>query len=212
MSDLLAAIPRWLILALIFLAMIWLLMAILVLWDATRRRLSRQQRLQWLLLAFVPLVGPLLYLMNRPSPAESDSGRRFTALKPPDMSKDKRLPTILAADLIRQENPRPAAPMPRATYRLLASEGPHRGTTYNLGSLPALIGRDLDCTIRLDNDHGVSRHHAELYQAAGQDGRLHLKDLGSTHGTFVNGHQIQDTPLTPGDKLLLGHSLLILEK
>lgn len=61
----------------------------------------------------------------------------------------------------------------------------------------ASIGRQEDCTIRLDEGH-VSRLHASLKMS--QD-KLLLKDEGSENGTFVNGVKISEVVLRPGDKI-----------
>jgi hypothetical protein len=187
----------------LFLAAIWVLSIFLVAWDARRRQLPAR----WIILSLIPFAGALAYLAGRLR--RRTTPQRVTALKPPEMEvarrqpAGKRMPTVLAADLLRQEQPQPAGPV---THTLVAEEGPYQGQQFALTSLPMRIGRDLDCAIRLDDDHGVSRHHAELYR---QNGRLHIKDLNSTHGTFVNGRQVQDAELAPGDTLKLGHSLLI---
>ena len=52
----------------------------------------------------------------------------------------------------------------------------------------------------------LTRRHAELYQQAGV---LRLRDLRSAHGTLVNGFTISDKGLMPGDKIQVGHSLLV---
>src|SRR5258708_37706534 len=44
----------------------------------------------------------------------------------------------------------------------------------------------------------VSRSHAEIY---GGGDRLHLRDLGSSNGTFLNGQLITDCRLVEGDLL-----------
>jgi hypothetical protein len=193
---------------LLFLAAIWVFSIFLVAWDARRRQLPAR----WIILSLIPFAGALAYLagrLRRPAPS-----RRVTALKPPEMEvarrqpAAKRMPTVLAADLLRQEQPQPAARgLAPTAHTLVAEEGPYQGQRFALTSLPVRIGRDLDCALRLDDDHGVSRHHAELYR---QNGQLRIKDLNSTHGTFVNGRQVQDAELAPGDTLKLGHSYLTL--
>jgi pSer/pThr/pTyr-binding forkhead associated (FHA) protein len=46
----------------------------------------------------------------------------------------------------------------------------------------------------------VSGKHAELFT---EDGRLHVRDMGSTNGTYVNGKRIENrpVPLFDGDRV-----------
>ena len=48
----------------------------------------------------------------------------------------------------------------------------------------------------------VSRLHCRLSLDAGH--HLHVEDLGSTNGTWVNGRKIKRAPLVTGDKLKVG--------
>ena len=66
----------------------------------------------------------------------------------------------------------------------------------------ALIGRDLDCDIRVVNQE-VSRHHAVIFR---KDGKTFVQDLGSSNGTFVNGIKVSTEPtqLLAGDTVTLG--------
>ncbi len=64
-------------------------------------------------------------------------------------------------------------------------------------SSKASIGRQEDCTIRLNEGH-VSRLHASLKMS---HEKLLLKDEGSENGTFVNGVRITEVVLRPGDKV-----------
>lgn len=76
---------------------------------------------------------------------------------------------------------------------------PQRGRQYEVQG-QAMLGRGLDCSIRLE-EATVSRHHAEinwhfvLYQ---------IRDLDSANGTFVNGTQVLRAPLGDGDLIELG--------
>jgi hypothetical protein len=193
----------------LLLAAIWVVSILVVAWDATRQHLPAR----WIILSLIPFAGALAYLAGRLR-RQPSTPQRVTALKPPEIEvgqrrpAEKRMPTVLAADLLREDQPQPVSTLPN-TYTLIAEEGPHQGQQFALTTaLPLRIGRDLDCAVRLDDDHGVSRHHAELYR---QNGRLRIKDLNSTHGTFVNGRQVQDAELVSGDTLKLGHSRLILQ-
>jgi ABC transport system ATP-binding/permease protein len=55
----------------------------------------------------------------------------------------------------------------------------------------------------------VSRLHCQLTATADS---LHVKDLGSTNGTFVNGTRIQAAQLKNGDKLAVGRLELIVSR
>ena len=66
------------------------------------------------------------------------------------------------------------------------------------------VGRDAGCALLL-TDASVSRRHARL---AFVDGDLRVKDLGSRNGTRVNGKDVHEGPLRPGDRLEVGNVLL----
>ena len=70
----------------------------------------------------------------------------------------------------------------------------------SLQSLPFSIGRRSQCDLHLP-DTDVSRDHAEIIEI---DGQLLLRDRGSRFGTFLNGVQIGEHPLSHGDKIAFG--------
>lgn len=67
-----------------------------------------------------------------------------------------------------------------------------------------VIGRASDLDMVLVEDM-VSRKHARIVASIGG---VHLADLGSTNGTFVNGQRIDDIELKEGDRILIGTSIL----
>jgi pSer/pThr/pTyr-binding forkhead associated (FHA) protein len=69
-----------------------------------------------------------------------------------------------------------------------------------VNNLPAVIGRDSRADVRLD-DHFVSRVHCEISDL---NGTPVVRDLGSKHGTFVNGVKVNEAPLLRGDRLTVG--------
>ena len=68
-----------------------------------------------------------------------------------------------------------------------------------------LIGRANNCDIVFALP-GISRYHAKLVQAP--DKSIHLVDLGSYNGTFVNQTRIQKKRLKPNDNIHLSISVL----
>ena len=215
-----------LILTLIILVIIaaWAATIVFVYRDTRRRNLAGWQRFIWRVLVLFPVVGFVAYLLVRqlsipiphhPGEAARPSPRRVTFLKPAPPAGPKRLPTIPAADYLRaaELERRPAHRRGELEERpaciLAAIEGPYIGREFVINQLPASIGRGPDCTLQLDDDRGVSRRHAELYR---QGSALRLRDLGSTHGTNVNGNIITDKRLEPGDKILVGYSLLTVKR
>jgi pSer/pThr/pTyr-binding forkhead associated (FHA) protein len=98
---------------------------------------------------------------------------------------------------------------PAMTSILTIQSGPAAGKDFTLHRFPICIGRGPDAGVRLDEDRSVSRRHAEIYEKAG---RLHIRDLDSTHGTQVNGNWTSDQPLEPGDEIQLGSSTLLFQQ
>ncbi len=70
--------------------------------------------------------------------------------------------------------------------------------------LPAVVGRNPSADVRI-TDQWVSRVHCQLYDL---DGTLAVRDLGSTHGTFLNGVNVAESVVMPGDTLTLGMTRL----
>lgn len=68
----------------------------------------------------------------------------------------------------------------------------------NINTSPFRIGRLPDLSLSLSNT-SVSKQHAELIV---EDGRLTVRDLGSTNGTFVNGDRIHVPTSLRADDLL----------
>jgi serine/threonine protein kinase len=96
------------------------------------------------------------------------------------------------------------------TIRIRIEHGQDAGKTWRLAQPGVyVLGRDIASSIRVI-DMKVSKRHAEVHvvEQNGTAGAV-LKDLGSTHGSLINGQQVSsDMPLRPGDELRLGLTIL----
>lgn len=72
---------------------------------------------------------------------------------------------------------------------------------------PFDLGRGVDVSLRID-DRWLSRRHCRL-ELCGEE--LFVRDLGSRHGTFVNGQRVTECRLNPGDRLSIGLSHFVVE-
>ena len=78
------------------------------------------------------------------------------------------------------------------------------GTQVAIGDELLTIGRLPECGIMLA-DPNVSRRHAQLRR---EGEKVFLVDLGSTNGTRVNGATVREHPLSPGDEITIGTTIL----
>jgi small-conductance mechanosensitive channel len=98
------------------------------------------------------------------------------------------------------EGPRPA--------RLFVAEGPERGRSLVLdGDAPATVGRSRACALPL-TDPNASKEHLRLQW---EDGAWVMTDLGSSHGTRVNGKPAERAVLEPFDRIAIGDTVMIFE-
>ncbi|MBI4703551.1 MAG: FHA domain-containing protein [Deltaproteobacteria bacterium] len=102
-----------------------------------------------------------------------------------------------------ENKPQLAAPDQRLALRLLC--GSAEGVELTLRDPERLvIGRAAEADLVLTAGM-VSRRHALLVL---EGGRLHLEDLGSTNGTYVNGRRVRTQQLLVGDRVLIGDNIM----
>jgi len=68
-----------------------------------------------------------------------------------------------------------------------------------------VIGRQTDCQIRIPSGN-ISRHHCEVMLS---DGKLSVRDLGSSNGTYVNRRRVSQADLQAGDLLAIGDMVFV---
>jgi hypothetical protein len=80
------------------------------------------------------------------------------------------------------------------------------GQRYSLNASSVVLGRSSEADILID-DTGVSRRHLEI--RSGQ-GTAQAIDLGSTNGSYVNGHKVVGTSeLSDGATITMGRTKII---
>jgi two-component system, NtrC family, response regulator HydG len=96
-------------------------------------------------------------------------------------------------------------------YVLTVVAGPDVGKEIRVDGArptPALVGLSEACDLRL-SDSDVSRRHAALQL---REGRLHVSDLASTGGTFVDDVCVGDAYLSGGEAVRMGRTVLVVSK
>ena len=99
-----------------------------------------------------------------------------------------------------------------AAVSLRVQLGSGNSRTVNVATPRFLIGRNRHgaaSAFRLGSAQ-ISKQHAALEQ---RDGRVYLRDLGSTNGTFINGRHIRnlEVDLHDGDQFQVGPVLMTLQ-
>ena len=79
------------------------------------------------------------------------------------------------------------------------------GRQYLLTAPKTILGRGSNCDIVID-DPGISRRHLEIDIS---DKGVIARDLGSTNGTYVEGHQVPAATLLDGNTITIGRTRIL---
>ena len=89
--------------------------------------------------------------------------------------------------------------------RLVCTHGNNAQEVFAIKEGVNRVGRTSDAAIKI-HDKACSRAHAEIFRKADY---VSIEDLGSRHGTFVNGKRISHrVRLQVGDRVDIGHTVL----
>lgn len=116
----------------------------------------------------------------------------------------------------REDEPEPSSTFPTGIPRLspacsvkrphlLVITGATAGRVLLIESAKLTIGRSRQADFTLPDD-GVSRMHCGI---ACDGTTCVISDLGSTHGTVINGTRVESVQLSPGDRVQLGPNVLL---
>ncbi|MEO3931491.1 DUF3662 and FHA domain-containing protein [Micrococcaceae bacterium Sec7.4] len=113
-----------------------------------------------------------------------------------------------------EKSPSPAQPAAHGGMPAAPTRQPSRmqpvldidGQRYSLNAPSIVLGRSSEADILID-DTGVSRRHLEIRTGTGT---AQAVDLGSTNGSYVNGHKIVgSSELTDGTTITMGRTKII---
>src|SRR5262245_37228184 len=89
------------------------------------------------------------------------------------------------------------------SVRLTVLTGPHANRKFCFcGPTRCFVGRALDCFVQLsgaERDQLISRHHCQLHV---DPPSLHVEELGSTNGTYINGTKVPTDKDIPAEMFL----------
>jgi DNA-binding NtrC family response regulator len=138
--------------------------------------------------------------MRRKARGRSEFHRRDTTATMPAMSDvDNRGGT--------EVNPRVKVRALDGIPRLSAVSGPGAGRALAMANALATVGRHPTNDLVLE-DPKVSGVHLELRRVGD---RVHVRDAGSTNGTWIGPHRVVEVQLAPGGELTVGSTLLRLD-
>lgn len=123
-------------------------------------------------------------------------GRCGASLLEPDAGE----PTQAFAAYIEEEAEEAAEDADDGAVLVIRVGGGRAGEQFSINADKMAIGRAPSAAVFLD-DITVSREHAILERRA--DG-LHLSDVGSLNGTYVNRQRIESVRLADGDEVQIG--------
>jgi pSer/pThr/pTyr-binding forkhead associated (FHA) protein len=98
--------------------------------------------------------------------------------------------------------------LPRGSALLVVKRGPNAGARFLLHRPITSAGRHASSDIVLD-DATVSDRHAEFRW---ENDELHVVDVGSLYGTYVNRELVESATLANGDEICIGRFRLIVLK
>ncbi|MDJ0316548.1 MULTISPECIES: FhaA domain-containing protein [Arthrobacter] len=118
----------------------------------------------------------------------------------PAMSADAQAPPALPSPVYKRQPAPSAANTPAGTGQPVLDID---GQRYSLNAPSIILGRSSEADILID-DTGVSRKHLEVRT---ENGASTAVDLGSTNGSYVDGHRVHGTAsLHDGSSITMGRT------
>ncbi|TQV68271.1 FHA domain-containing protein [Exilibacterium tricleocarpae] len=143
-----------------------------------------------------------LYLKDNNSRAGSYVNNRRVTRKqvvPGDLIRLGEVEIEVLAPEEQPPAPAAASRVDQPTWTLVSDSSWLAGQSFRIVTSPVTIGRGSDCDITIPGTH-LSRQHVEI---SSRGSRLHIRDLASANGTYINDNRIQEGVAGDGDRLRL---------
>jgi RsiW-degrading membrane proteinase PrsW (M82 family) len=125
------------------------------------------------------------------------------------MIQAPQVPVVAAGETLPPPPQRPAPPRASLAWRLRGVSGPPAGRTFDLNG-EMRMGRDGSrCVLHVD-EPTVSREHAVL-TPDGERRAWRIRRVSTKAPLYLNGQEVQEARLTPGDQIQVGSWVLVLE-
>lgn len=167
--------------------------------DLAHDVLARARRERYLLVA-----RPRVQILPDPTTRRGDVRVAANVIDEEGARQRADRPMPASSDTMVFSRPEPEANAPDSAtraYLLVRTDGA-TPVQFDLGGALISIGRASDNDVIVD-DAMVSRHHCQLRL---QHGAYSFADLGSRNGSFVNGQQVSQVALGPGDRIQIGET------
>ena len=138
--------------------------------------------------------------------ADKDKGDEVTGETTSALTRADFLNELEAVPTVGPDSGAPVVEgLPMGSALLVVKRGPNAGSRFLLDRPVTSAGRHPGSDVFLD-DITVSRRHAEFRR---ENDELHVVDVGSLNGTFVNREPVESAVLVSGDELQIGKFRLL---
>ena len=137
--------------------------------------------------------------------ADKDKGDEVTGETTSALTRADFLTALDAQPTVGPDSGAPVVEGLPADSLLVVKRGPNAGSRFLLDRPVTSAGRHPGSDVFLD-DITVSRRHAEFRR---ENDELHVVDVGSLNGTYVNREPVESAVLVSGDEVQMGKFRLL---
>jgi FHA domain len=148
---------------------------------------------------------PHVVVGSAPSAAAGQQHQPIMQTTSPPSSLAAQIPTERGGRRGSKATMSTKVPRSQVSKMVVIEPRSRKGAAFAIGN-ELTIGRSAGCTVSITDDEFISQLHARAFVDGGQ---VFVEDLGSTNGSYHNGHRLTTLePLRKGDRLQIGNTVL----